>query len=657
MFEQVQRKPMASFVTASIPADFTSEIVPAYDSSTFQINGFCKLRHKGDPVYSEPLNVNGLSWRLKVYPDGNGVVRGNYLSVFLELTSGLPETSKYEYRVEMVHQQCFDSTKNIVREFASDFEVGECWGYNRFFRLDLLASEGYLNLETDNIILRFQVRAPTFYQKCRDQQWHILQLENQASNQNAQISDLKARLTIELARNHHSTVTGGITSYNPSVADLSIVSLLEQSIENADTDLSTPGIIRRGKSKQQGNNGHLHNRMKQVKLSSGQYVNIKPNVLPETGVSECMGNNEDDEGNFPINESSTERDDKLDEEELEEQESDIFGNTDDCIEEIDETDDDEDEVGDDEICENDVAETRNSHDAASTLHDCQEAESCLMKDVEDCMRSGASSSDQSGAGAIARLNDIDAQKYAHDDGSDLLAYELNLTDPEEKALLDLLDFEGESSKYTPNTLLCNQNKPPQITMTTSPVSNKTNLVSIVGCSNDNFSRMLGALHVNRDASSSNTTREESVRDDKCSTLHFNHGGRSRNNELAGLRLTPDDIPSYINIQAPSIFGGARKRTKQQQPTSSMQNNVVNAENRLLKAKSAASTLEKEFQGLEKWTSMLLSDLQQTTSSEHNEEDQDILSSMAADLIRLSDIPVGDNENRKQCENPDKSDDE
>ena len=59
---------------------------------------------QADPVYSPPLNVNGLSWRLKVYPDGNGVVRGNYLSVFLELSSGLPETSKYEYRVEMVHQ-------------------------------------------------------------------------------------------------------------------------------------------------------------------------------------------------------------------------------------------------------------------------------------------------------------------------------------------------------------------------------------------------------------------------------------------------------------------------------------------------------------------------------------------------------------------------
>ena len=41
----------------------------------------------------------------------------------------------------------------------------------RFFRLDLLASEGYLNTDEDTLILRFQVRPPTFYQKCRDQQW------------------------------------------------------------------------------------------------------------------------------------------------------------------------------------------------------------------------------------------------------------------------------------------------------------------------------------------------------------------------------------------------------------------------------------------------------------------------------------------------------
>lgn len=71
-----------------------SEIVPSYDSSTFPLANFTQLQHAAAPVYSAPLHVNGLCWRLKVYPDGNGVVRGNYLSVFLELSAGLPETSK-----------------------------------------------------------------------------------------------------------------------------------------------------------------------------------------------------------------------------------------------------------------------------------------------------------------------------------------------------------------------------------------------------------------------------------------------------------------------------------------------------------------------------------------------------------------------------------
>ena len=85
---------------------------------------------------------------------------------------------RYEYRVEMIYQgpsgpvsHCTtnavvpsnsrsnlttvcDSSKNVVREFASDFEVGECWGYNRFFRLDLLGSEGYLNQDNDSVLLR-----------------------------------------------------------------------------------------------------------------------------------------------------------------------------------------------------------------------------------------------------------------------------------------------------------------------------------------------------------------------------------------------------------------------------------------------------------------------------------------------------------------------
>ncbi len=130
---------------------------------------------------------------MKVYPDGNGTVRGTYLSVFLELTNGLNEPSKYEYRVEMIHHLSKDPSKNIVREFASDFEVGECWGYNRFFLLDALVSEGFLDTDNDILILRFQVRPPTYQQKCRDQQWYVTQLENDNHHLHNEIKILREK--------------------------------------------------------------------------------------------------------------------------------------------------------------------------------------------------------------------------------------------------------------------------------------------------------------------------------------------------------------------------------------------------------------------------------------------------------------------------------
>lgn len=98
----------------------------------------------------------------------------------------------------MIHQ---NSTKIIQREFVSDFEVGECWGYNRFFRLDLLADEGYLNTTKDTLELRFQVRASTFFQKCRDQQNFINQLLRQQSQNLSQIREVKDRLEREQMKN------------------------------------------------------------------------------------------------------------------------------------------------------------------------------------------------------------------------------------------------------------------------------------------------------------------------------------------------------------------------------------------------------------------------------------------------------------------------
>ena len=40
---------------------------------------------------------------------------------------------------------------SIVRDFVSEFEPGECWGYNRFYKIDDLEEEGYLDTENDTV--------------------------------------------------------------------------------------------------------------------------------------------------------------------------------------------------------------------------------------------------------------------------------------------------------------------------------------------------------------------------------------------------------------------------------------------------------------------------------------------------------------------------
>lgn len=56
---------------------------------------------------------------------------------------------------------------------------------------------------TWNCSLRFQVRSPTFFQKCRDQHWYITQLEAAQTGYIQQINNLKE--VRQLHRFLHST--------------------------------------------------------------------------------------------------------------------------------------------------------------------------------------------------------------------------------------------------------------------------------------------------------------------------------------------------------------------------------------------------------------------------------------------------------------------
>jgi len=215
MLREAYSKPTNKYGKLHVSAEFDSEIIPQYDSCAFRIKNYSTLRHTTEVIYSDPLFVNGLTWRLKVYPNGNGVAKGSYLSVFLEMLKGLREASKYEYRVEMINHR--NHSQMVVREFASDFEEGECWGYNRFFQIDSLEREGYLG-EDDSLSLRFYVRAPTFYQLCRDQQLYIEQLEASRAESALREAELKHHCDLLQKKLSKGPTTRKLASSEPATS-------------------------------------------------------------------------------------------------------------------------------------------------------------------------------------------------------------------------------------------------------------------------------------------------------------------------------------------------------------------------------------------------------------------------------------------------------
>ncbi|XP_024371078.1 uncharacterized protein [Physcomitrium patens] len=142
-----------------------------------------------DVVYSEPIRGSGITWRLKVYPNGSGASLGTHLSVFLEMVDGGNEAVTYEYGIELLHQT--RPNQRIVRKFSSDYEVGACWGYYQFFRIDLLEKEGYLQPDEDTITLRFYVRPLTFQQQCQDLRRSLAALQVERDESATQVTVIR----------------------------------------------------------------------------------------------------------------------------------------------------------------------------------------------------------------------------------------------------------------------------------------------------------------------------------------------------------------------------------------------------------------------------------------------------------------------------------
>ena len=150
-------------------------LVPKYETGIYEIKNYDKIKSE-KVMYSPEMCIGGLIWKLKIYPRGNITSKGECISVFLELQSGVSEPSKYFYVLELVN---FKKRRNFFMEYSSNFSNGECWGYSNFYKIKKLKEDGFLNQDGD-LVIKVHIRPESYEQLSRDLKGYIKLLEHRS---------------------------------------------------------------------------------------------------------------------------------------------------------------------------------------------------------------------------------------------------------------------------------------------------------------------------------------------------------------------------------------------------------------------------------------------------------------------------------------------
>ena len=169
----------------NIALEINNPLLPKYSCGSFEIKNFLDIKIN-KIIYSNSMRINGLSWKIKVYPKGNESSKGEYISVFLELESGVNESSKYYYVIELVN---FQDKANFRQEYSSNFINGECWGYSKFYKINKIKEDGFINDSDGKINIKVYIRPESFEQLTRDLNNYISLLENKNNIKKGENSD------------------------------------------------------------------------------------------------------------------------------------------------------------------------------------------------------------------------------------------------------------------------------------------------------------------------------------------------------------------------------------------------------------------------------------------------------------------------------------
>lgn len=173
--KRVNQKNFVPSIPRTLIIDFEKEIGLKYATGTFIVKPYTVSKEGEDVIYSDPITADGITWRIKIYPNGTAHNRSKYLALFVEMVSGWKNGGTYCYKVVLVKSG--KETENIEREYISEFENSICWGYNRFVRLDDIMTNGFWDAVNDQITIRFLIKPTDHFQKINDQNNYIKNLE------------------------------------------------------------------------------------------------------------------------------------------------------------------------------------------------------------------------------------------------------------------------------------------------------------------------------------------------------------------------------------------------------------------------------------------------------------------------------------------------
>jgi hypothetical protein len=123
-----------------------------------QYNDLIKQKLPKNEMINSPLfRINFLSWNLHVYPWGSSSVKDKYLSIFIGLREGEDNVEyNYHYKFGLVNFKGKDTHFSEIGDKVFK-KKGHYYGSERFFEINKIEKEGYIN-EKGSIIIECYIQ-------------------------------------------------------------------------------------------------------------------------------------------------------------------------------------------------------------------------------------------------------------------------------------------------------------------------------------------------------------------------------------------------------------------------------------------------------------------------------------------------------------------